>query len=288
MKKILAIVLTMALIAALGVVAFASGDPAPAASEEAAGTVEVVFKEATATEYGWIFVFDAETRSIVDVKYIEPLGPEAAAAENLASWKAYVMAYALAGAPNEEEGQTVAGLIDEAATVEDVNAIAQLTVLFESVGVLPYTEWVDAGMPAADTSAMGAASEEASGEADASAEPAGDASAEPAGDASAEPAGDASAEPAGDASAEPAGDASAEPAGDASAEPAAEQPAPAPAVEEPAPAEEEAPAEGGDQAVGNPNYDPEAHNWASIEIVMVIIILVVGAVLMLSFGKKKD
>ncbi len=40
-------------------------------------------------------------------------------------------------------------------------------------------------------------------------------------------------------------------------------------------------------ALANPNYDPEAHNWAGIEITMLIVIVVVGAVLMLSFGKAK-
>lgn len=70
-----------------------------------------------------------------------------------------------------------------------------------------------------------------------------------------------------------------------------EEPAPAASDEasgEPseAPSEEEPAAE--EEAASNPNYDPAAHNWASIEIIMVIIILVVGAVLMLSFGKKKD
>ena len=40
--------------------------------------------------------------------------------------------------------------------------------------------------------------------------------------------------------------------------------------------------------VKNPNYDPAAHNWASIEIVLALVIVVVGAVLMLSFGKKKN
>ena len=39
--------------------------------------------------------------------------------------------------------------------------------------------------------------------------------------------------------------------------------------------------------IKNPNYDPEAHSWASIEIVLALVIVVVGAVLMLSFGKKK-
>ena len=126
------------------------------------------------------------------------------------------------------------------------------------------------------------------------AEPAVDGSAEAAG----EEAGDASAEPAaeseGDASAEPAGDASAEPAGDASAEPEA-----APAVEpepevapvaEPEPEAEAAPeaeAEAEAAAPANPDYDYAAHNWAGIELVLALVIVVVGAVLMLSFGKKK-
>lgn len=40
--------------------------------------------------------------------------------------------------------------------------------------------------------------------------------------------------------------------------------------------------------VANPNYDPNGYSWASIEIVLALVIVVVGAVLMLSFGKKKN
>lgn len=40
--------------------------------------------------------------------------------------------------------------------------------------------------------------------------------------------------------------------------------------------------------VSNPNYDPAAHNWASIEIILALVIVAVGAILMLSFGKKKN
>lgn len=47
---------------------------------------------------------------------------------------------------------------------------------------------------------------------------------------------------------------------------------------------EAAPAEA---AVANPDYDPYAYNWASICLTIAIVIVVVGAVLMLSFGKKK-
>ena len=39
--------------------------------------------------------------------------------------------------------------------------------------------------------------------------------------------------------------------------------------------------------VANPNYDPDAYNWASICLTLTIVIVVVLAVLMLSFGKKK-
>ena len=57
------------------------------------------------------------------------------------------------------------------------------------------------------------------------------------------------------------GEASAEASAEAAAEPAAE--------------------------VANPNYDPADYNWASICLTIAIVIVVVGAVLMLSFGKKK-
>jgi len=88
----------------------------------------------------------------------------------------------------------------------------------------------------------------------------------------------------GPASEEPAAAASEEPAAAASEEPAASgEPASDEAASAEAPAAEEAAA----PAAANPNYDPFAHSWASIEIVMVIVIIVVGAVLMLSFGKKK-
>lgn len=76
-----------------------------------------------------------------------------------------------------------------------------------------------------------------------------------------------------------------EPAPAASGEPSAEPAASGEASAEPA-ASEEAPAEA-EAAVANPNYDPDAHNWASICITMALVIVVVGAILMLSFGKKK-
>lgn len=41
------------------------------------------------------------------------------------------------------------------------------------------------------------------------------------------------------------------------------------------------------EELANPNYDPYAHNWDSICLTLVIVIVAVSAVLMLSFGKKK-
>ena len=46
---------------------------------------------------------------------------------------------------------------------------------------------------------------------------------------------------------------------------------------------EEAPAEA---ELANPDYDPDAHNWSGITSTLAIIIVAVGIVLMLSFGKK--
>ena len=83
------------------------------------------------------------------------------------------------------------------------------------------------------------------------------------------------------ADAEPAAEpATAEPA--ASAEPAGSAEASAETASAEASGEESA------AEVANPDYDPDAHNWASIEIVLALVIVVLGAVLMLSFGKKKN
>lgn len=80
---------------------------------------------------------------------------KASGGDDLAQWKAYLKEYALAGAPSEEAGQTVVAAIDEAATAEDVEAIPALGVMFSSVGVMYFNDWVAAGKPAADTSNMG-------------------------------------------------------------------------------------------------------------------------------------
>ena len=84
-----------------------------------------------------------------------PAEAPAAAGDDFAEWKAYLKEYATAGAPNEELGQSLLADIDAAATAEEAENILGLGVMFSSVGVLRFDEWVAAGKPAADTSDMG-------------------------------------------------------------------------------------------------------------------------------------
>ena len=102
----------------------------------------------------------------------------APASDDLAEWKAYLEAYASAGAPDEAEAQSVIELIEAAATAEDVEAIDQLTVLFENVGVLTYSDWLAAGKPAADTEGMGSEADNQAASGEASGETSGEASGE--------------------------------------------------------------------------------------------------------------
>ena len=90
--------------------------------------------------------------------------PGAAAEGDFDTYKAYVIAYAAAGAPTEEEKANVEGMISACASVEELEAIPQLTVLFENAGVMHFDEWVAAGCPEADTSNMTMGDPSASGE----------------------------------------------------------------------------------------------------------------------------
>lgn len=110
----------------------------------------------------------------------EAAAPAEEATDDLTAWKNYLKEYAVAGAPNEEEGQTVAALIDEAATAEDVEAISQLTVLFENVGVLTYNDWIAAGKPAAEAEGIGSEADKQGASGEMSGEASGEPSDEPA------------------------------------------------------------------------------------------------------------
>lgn len=151
MKKILALLLAIMMIASMA---------ACGAKEEAAPATEAPAAEAPAAE----------------ASAAEAPAAEEAPVDDLTAWKNYLKEYAVAGAPSEEEGQAVSALIDEAATVEDVEAISQLTVLFENVGVLRYDDWIAAGKPAAQAAGIGSEADKQA----ASGEPSGEPTDEPA------------------------------------------------------------------------------------------------------------
>ena len=146
MKKILALVMAMMMVLAL----CACGAKEEAAPAEVAAAAPAA-AEAAAPE----------------------AAAPAAAEDTFAAWKEYAAAYATAGAPTEEEKTSVAESILACATYEEVTEISVMTVLLENL-ILPYEEWVAAGMPEADLSNVQAGDPGASGEAsgEASAEPA--------------------------------------------------------------------------------------------------------------------
>ena len=148
MKKILALVLAMIMMLAL--VACGGTEEAVEAAPAEAPAAEAAAPEAAA-----------------------PVAAAPAAEDTFTAWKEYAAAYATAGAPTEEEKTSVAESIMACATYEEVAAISQMSVLLENV-IMSYDAWVEAGMPAADTSNVQAGDPGASGEAsgEASAEPA--------------------------------------------------------------------------------------------------------------------
>ena len=260
MKKILAIVLMMALVAVLACSAFASGEPsgAPAAAPaaEAAAPTPVfewrVITEPTSTQDGLRGLYGTADGVLYLTDVIPATGAEAAGGVTWADYQAYLIEKAGSNAPDLAEFEAQVYALNSWADVDQ--SVSPWDQFFTTLGLSTWDEF-QAGV-VKDIAVSG------SGEASGEAEPAA---------ASGEPAAQ---QPA--ASGEPAAQ---QPA--ASGEPAAQQPAASGEPAAAAPAEEAAP------AVANPDYDPGAYNWASIEIVMAIIIIVVGAVVMLSFGKKK-
>ncbi len=158
MKKILALLLAMVMVLAMAACGSSGGDE----------TAVEVAPDATAA--------DADAAA-----------PEAEG-DDFAEYKAYFAAYAAAGAPDEEEKANMAALIEACQTFEDIEALSQSTVLFESVGVLTYDAWLAAGKPEADTEGMVSeavkqgASGEPSGEATEEAAEGGEATGEPTGE----------------------------------------------------------------------------------------------------------
>jgi hypothetical protein len=153
MKKILALLLAMVMVFAL---CACGGSDEDAAADTAA-------TEAAAPEVA------------------EAAAPAAADEGDLDGYKAYVIAYAEAGAPTDEEAQAVADKVNACTTAEEIEATSELTILYENAGVLTYAEWIAAGSPAADVSAMEHGDPNAgSGSGEASGEPTGEPPTEPA------------------------------------------------------------------------------------------------------------
>ena len=126
MKKILALALAMIMVLAL--CACGAKEEAPAAPAAPAAAPDAAAPVAEA--------------------------PAAAPAADLEGYKAYVSAYAEAGAPTDEEKANAVAAIAACATAEDVEACEYLTPMFSGEMILTFDAWVEAGAPAADTSAM--------------------------------------------------------------------------------------------------------------------------------------
>ena len=148
MKKLLALLLALVMVFALAACG-GGGNDAPAEPEAPAAAEP----DAAAPE--------------------APAEPEAPAGDDFAEYKVYFGEYAAAGAPNDEERANMENLIAGCEAFEDIEALQQSTVLFDTVGVLRFDEWLAAGKPAADTSNMGSP--------DVSGEPSGEPSDEPVG-----------------------------------------------------------------------------------------------------------
>ena len=122
MKKLIALLLAVMMVAAL----CACGDKA----ETEAPAAEAPAAEAPAAE------------------------APAAAAGDLEGYKAYVTAYAEAGAPTDDEKAAATAAIAACTTAEEVENCQYLTPMFSGEMILTYDAWVAAGCPAADTSSM--------------------------------------------------------------------------------------------------------------------------------------
>ena len=95
----------------------------------------------------------------------------AAAAGDLEGYKAYVTAYAEAGAPTDDEKAAATAAIAACTTAEEVENCQYLTPMFTGEMILTYDAWVAAGCPAADTSSMSAGDPNAGASGEPSGEP---------------------------------------------------------------------------------------------------------------------
>ena len=133
MKKILALLLALVMVMAL---AACGGGNAPAAEEPAAPAEDAAAPDAAAPEAA------------------APEAPAEEAGDDLAAYKDYLKAIAMAGAPSPEAGESVSSAIDAATSWEEIQAINETEVLFSNEIALEFQAWVDSGKPAADTTGI--------------------------------------------------------------------------------------------------------------------------------------
>ena len=129
MKKYLAVLMAVLMLLAL----CACGD----AAEETEAAEEVV-AEAEAP------VAEAEA----------PVAEAPAAEGDWAAYQEYVCTMAGAGAPTEDEAAAVAELVNACTDMAELEAVSQMTVLFENGVIMTYEDWVAAGCPEADTTGV--------------------------------------------------------------------------------------------------------------------------------------
>ena len=155
MKKMTALVLAAIFVFALFAGCGSKSEPAAAPAAEAPAAAPAAEAPAAAP------AAEAPAAAPAEAPAAAP-----AAGDDFAEWKAYIREYVVTGAPTEDDAKAVTDELDAATTVDEVEAIAALGVMFNYVGVMHYNDWIAAGKPAADTSGMGTppASGEATGE----------------------------------------------------------------------------------------------------------------------------
>ena len=85
-----------------------------------------------------------------------------AAADDWADYQQYVISYAVAGAPTEEDAADMSALILACDDMDALLAVEDLGVFFAVLGCMEYEDWVAAGSPAEGTlGASGEVSEDA-------------------------------------------------------------------------------------------------------------------------------
>ena len=58
------------------------------------------------------------------------------------TWKNYIKGFVASNAPSAAEAESISQQIDDAATVDEVESIFEVTVLFDNLGVLRFDDWM--------------------------------------------------------------------------------------------------------------------------------------------------